>query len=1225
MLNSTYGPGGSGTEEGLLYSFRHPRRSQNKGTVPILTTLYKDGMIIGFSDGSIRIYEDEYDNGSGTPDEYGTSILSKIGYFRPSHVKQHLQPLITVLEVTDLKTSDGNCEVLFVGYADGNLCQYVLPSGKLLAHNKLPFMCRGIDCSFSYDLVLVWGYSCQMFLLDKKSLSISLEWNELPDWPMPIPLFDNHILLIYKSGASSRWKVAKAHDSNRIKLEHIENYTPEDLSLFSPPTKSSVSNAGHFHNVDLITNVKRVGPISWLVVQRSGWSLYRWEEESLVKQISSDANKVLTKVISNPRRNSEDEHDECFGIMSNDGTITWVRNSNVQIIEPTWNNPGGGQIVSVVYDSIRKQLICTLTTSEGISMKRADTLVPAGAMIKWEEDSFLVESYQSGPSYISAVHDENVVIGHGNTITEYTLPQFLTQFEAIPPTFVLEDEEEIFTVIESSTSTKKNTTYLVAGTSHGRILALGKEKGGILNSVSAFATATTQILRMPGVGVLGSSSSFSGNVVAVSINSTVCVLDLFSGVKNCIIPGNNIAVRSISVFKLLSVATTTKEDSIGLEIEYESGEKRTWNITSGDELSLREASDISSASKRKLCPLDENCALAGEDEGILKPLNTPGNSPHQVFEPFVLVRMGNLIDNILGPYLDGGKALDDDDAGDKVELIKALITSLITIDKTLVPQQWHEQLTIPVVKGTTKPRVGHVSVNSSFVTISSLDTDLEHHRNHQHHKQLSVSDSTTNACIVTVWVILVQLLLTSVNKYEKTESYKLLGWLLEIIGFPSSNSETNTNLSGFAILGATSSSSYIRQYARICLKELLNNTDYGEDEVSVVGHWRPHLPAVTMGNIFGPESLQAVEILSSMCISRQKKRSLSSNLVREVAESLQLYLTSEAPEENRDAAIEIIGRGWLLWQQQFNPLNVLDALIAILYQNGYTTLTQKDNSNSQKQKHHRNTHLLALCQKCIQNIASQNITLLISALVTHLGSSEQPLDARITSIRLLSALISSSPNSNQQQQQPRYIGSEHLPTIISTVVKTLDPSDQNLRELSPIGGTSLMSESTQFLSTAMNKYPNSLAFHKGQQRLAVSTCDPQNTKKKPSVLLGLVYDLRTGTVIASLASQEHQTYPSGTILTNLTFSPNGKAIAAIIKTPDKISKLLSWKIGFGLMTLFQSFTTANDGNNSSTNNGDIGSITPKTTEITNDQTYEVSVFIHPDGLYINGTNKNIVD
>ncbi|KAA8910488.1 hypothetical protein TRICI_004108 [Trichomonascus ciferrii] len=1112
-------------DKDLVYSFSHARPTDNKRSVPILTTLYKDGIIIGFSDGSIHIYEDFADT--------GPSLLARIGYYKSAYIKQQLQPLITVLDVYDLKTSDGNCEVLIVGYADGNLCQYLLPSGKLLAHNKLPFRCRGVDTNFNFTLLLVWGYSCEMFLLDKQSLSISVEWKNLPDWPMPIPLFDNQILIIYKSGATSRWRVWSERSHTKLEfLESSDNGTIAELTLF-PPAKAN-GERGHCHDVDLITGVRRVGPISWLVVQRSGWTLYRWEEEQLVKQISSGANQVLVSTITIPKGS---ENDECFGILSRDGTVVWVCNSNVQLIEPNWIDVNG-HVVSVVYDANNKHLVCIFITESGIHVKRADTTQMA---VSWERDSMVLEEYQSGPTYVSAVHGDNVVIGHGKDLFEYCLADFLTRFGTISPTFSLESENERFTVIENSSSL---ISYVVAGTSHGRILAIGKEKGNKISSISAFASPTLQILRIP-----EDVRPYSGNVVAISRSSTICILDLFSGVKKRMIPGNSIDVRAIMLFYV-------GEDEVAFEVEYENGERRWWNVDTGEEISEKDASTIPLAEKRKLCSFDDtNLAVgssSGPNGGILQPLN-PGNHS-QPIDPFVLVRMDRLTEK-LAPCLDSENTLDHDN----VELVRAIITSLITIDTNLVTQKWHQQVTT-AVEGP-KARVGQVNINASFITISSL-------ANPDH--GLVVSDSATTACIVTIWVLLVRLLVKSLNIHETTSPAKLLGWLLEI------TNSTNTNLSGFAVLGATSSSPHIRQYARMCLKELLNSENEQEDE-SVVGHWKQYLPTMTTGNIFDAESLQAVEILSSMCISRQK-RGVSSSLVRGVAESLQLYLTSEAPERHRDSAVEIIGRGWLLWQQQFNPLNVLDALIALLYENGYTMQTLPKDS--------RRANLLTLCQRCIFNIATQNITLLISALVTHLGSSEQPLDARITSIRIITKLISSTP---------RHIDPEHLPTIISTVVKTLDPSDPVLRELSPTGGTSLITEATQFLSTAMNRYPNYLAFHKAQQRLAVSTCNPET--HKPMALLGLVYDLRTGTVITSLAAEENKAYPQGTVLSNLTFSPNGKAIAAVIKPPELKPILLSWKIGFGFMTIFQSLAT---------NDNDVGSVSPKAIQMSNDQTYEVS-------------------
>jgi WD40 repeat protein len=119
-----------------------------------------------------------------------------------------------------------------------------------------------------------------------------------------------------------------------------------------------------------------------------------------------------------------------------------------------------------------------------------------------------------------------------------------------------------------------------------------------------------------------------------------------------------------------------------------------------------------------------------------------------------------------------------------------------------------------------------------------------------------------------------------------------------------------------------------------------------------------------------------------------------------------------------------------------------------------------------------------------------------------------------------------------------------LPTIVDAVVKTVDPAS-GLRER-------VLPAVTELVETLVTSY-STVAFHRPTQRLALS--------KAPGAIA--VYDLKSGTTQHVLDGHQH-------LATELTFSPDGKSIAAV-DTEDRV--LLVWRFVSGILSYLGTATT----------------------------------------------------
>jgi WD40 repeat protein len=282
-----------------LYGLSHGIPIQNGGATTFKS--YKDGYIISFSD-VLRVYDNQF------------RLEVQI-----EHIKRHSDSYITSIEPNDEDDS------LYVGYSDGYLCKYQFPGGLLVKQRTMPFRVTGVAFDESNNLAIVWGSYCELWFLDQRSLD-KLQGMPVNDWPMAVPLLDGKVLSVTRSGQLSEYIIRRNSIKEKISRQDIRQNV--DI-LFGGPVRAK----------EPVVDVKRVGEFSWVVAQKYGWVLLRWQSGELMQEISSGATSKVKAVITC------DENDT-FGVLEESDKVVWVSRGQVVPVDPIW--PKEARLIGVV-------------------------------------------------------------------------------------------------------------------------------------------------------------------------------------------------------------------------------------------------------------------------------------------------------------------------------------------------------------------------------------------------------------------------------------------------------------------------------------------------------------------------------------------------------------------------------------------------------------------------------------------------------------------------------------------------------------------------------------------------------------------------------------------------------------------------------------------------------------------------------------------------------------
>ncbi|KAK9450350.1 uncharacterized protein V1518DRAFT_440790 [Limtongia smithiae] len=278
-------------------------------------TVFSRGVILGLASGAIEILE--WDDGFSL-----TPLSTTAG---------HRQSPVVALRRIAAKDTDGLSELLISAAENGEIMKHSLPSGRVLTSTSVPFRPNGIVPIDVY--VIIYGKSTEIRILHQATLEphIIME-GLLPTWPIPFPLFAERMVTLNSSGHGEHWKIWP----DEARVERI-TALGAPVSLFKPPDKprrrsltrriskltmhdSSAVNLGD-HSYGSVIAVHNVGDIMWLVLQTSGWCLYKWEEDSFALVRDHKLPDIAGASCSDA---VDDQHRNWFGVWTNTGEITFV-------------------------------------------------------------------------------------------------------------------------------------------------------------------------------------------------------------------------------------------------------------------------------------------------------------------------------------------------------------------------------------------------------------------------------------------------------------------------------------------------------------------------------------------------------------------------------------------------------------------------------------------------------------------------------------------------------------------------------------------------------------------------------------------------------------------------------------------------------------------------------------------------------------------------------------
>ncbi|TFK48775.1 WD40 repeat-like protein [Heliocybe sulcata] len=286
-----------------------------------------------------------------------------------------------------------------------------------------------------------------------------------------------------------------------------------------------------------------------------------------------------------------------------------------------------------------------------------------------------------------------------------------------------------------------------------------------------------------------------------------------------------------------------------------------------------------------------------------------------------------------------------------------------------------------------------------------------------------------------------------------------------------------------------------------------------EDANRLVETWEQLLPCRQHEND-KQSHIAAMALFLCGYLAVAKYSLLSTVTLADISKSIAYYLHDDT-SVYRSLAIDLCSKGFTVWQQYVDAMEMLRALFLL------ATSSRKETISTQ------NAGLLA--RAAVLRIASSNSPLFMTTLAFDILH-PQNLEHRKSVMQLVAFFI---------RKQPLVLY-PNLPRLVEAVVKSLDPNATSDRD-------AVLDTATEILGHVVKTFPT-VDFHTATQRLAVGTSEGAV----------IMYDLKTATRLYVLDA--HKKRPVA-----ISFSPDGRRLVTVSLEEGVV---LVWKVGSSFSSFF---------------------------------------------------------
>lgn len=402
-----------------------------------------------------------------------------------------------------------------------------------------------VVCGFSQsgDYLMVWGCSNTILFQKWKNYDTEAEVAQilvpLPSsvgWPLAAPFQQyRDFLTVGKRNASiSAWSIVDHMHESRVCMP---------VSLYESRLTDSAYGPGLL--------VEKIGSSHWVVVQKNGWTLVKWETEDdepgIHQEISADLEGVKQVIVTDPSAKSPS-----FGFVTKKHTVFWVSNGHSQLVDAP---EGASTLDCCFYD-------CQTSRIVGLFTENGETLTDSINVSQWP----LTWSGEKRAIQVTKQKEEEI---------EHPLADVLN--------INLNQNGDV-----CATSTHIDSATSLIGLSNGSIVhsESGKTIRGFTGPIIHLFELAKEF-RVASLVAAGSAAAAAVSVgvpyaaapprsyIAVSGSSEVGIIDS-QGQLKYMVPGNHAAITKLVTYVNLPNV---------LGVKYLDGSKRLWSLETNAEFS----------------------------------------------------------------------------------------------------------------------------------------------------------------------------------------------------------------------------------------------------------------------------------------------------------------------------------------------------------------------------------------------------------------------------------------------------------------------------------------------------------------------------------------------------------------------------------------------------------------------------------------------------------------